>query len=130
MKILLIENDKTVCNAIIRLHHDHTFIPIHDIDGALNYVAENPAPDFIMLDLRMNGKGRIGLEVYRLARQKWGNIHVACITGCSDEMLDEAEEIAVTDSNFIVYLKPLTNSTLKGIYATAAGLLNGSRPTI
>jgi CheY-like chemotaxis protein len=140
MRILLVENDATVVNAIMRLYqvkqeflalleeddaldylrNHHDFIPQLDLDEALTYVRENDAVDLIMLDLRMNGKGRIGLEVYHLARELWGDsIHVAVITGCEDEFLNNAEELAKTDLNLIVYKKPLTNDKLKLIFSTA-----------
>ena len=121
MKILLVENESTVVNAIIRLHKaHHDFIPVLDLDDALDYVRDNEPVDLIMLDLRMNGKGRIGLEVYELARQRWGkDILVAVITGCENSFLDRAEEDAKVDLNFIVYRKPLINDKLKLIFSTA-----------
>ena len=146
MRILLVENDATVVNAIMRLYqvnqeflaqleedeafdyirNHHEFIPQLDLDEALKYVHENDAVDLIMLDLRMNGKGRIGLEVYHLVREKWGDsIHVAVITGCEDEFLNDAEEIAKSDLNFIVYKKPLTNDKLKLIFSAAEEQLMG-----
>jgi CheY-like chemotaxis protein len=119
MRILLVENDHTVVNAIMRLHsQNHDFIPFLDLDEALKYVEENDPVDLIMLDLRMNGRGRIGLEVYELARKKWGpDIFTNVITGCSDQMLSQAEDIAKIDPKFAVSLKPLTNAILKSIFS-------------
>jgi CheY-like chemotaxis protein len=140
MKILLVENDVTVVNAIMRLYQidqdfvsqlnsdeavkyiesHHNFIPQTDLDSALQYVREQSSVDLVMLDLRMNGKGRIGLEVYRLVREMWGpDVFVGVITGCEDDFLFEAEEAAKIDMKFVVYKKPLTNDKLKLIFSTA-----------
>jgi CheY-like chemotaxis protein len=140
LRILLIENDATVVNAITRLYrvnpnmvdvldHDaateyvrthHEFVTQTDIDCALEWVRNNEPPDLILLDLRMNGKSRIGLEVYEVARELWGpELFIACITGCDDNMLDAAEEVTKIDPNFQIFKKPLTNAVLKQIFTLA-----------
>ena len=60
------------------------------------------------------------LEVYEAARRTWGDkVIVAVVTGCDDEMLDQAEQMASKDLYMLVYQKPLKVELLEMIYRNA-----------
>ena len=118
MKILIVENDEFLAStiAMILLDENHEAEFSVDINDALRKV-EISQYDLVTLDLRMNGKDRSGLEVYEKIRSlPWGsNVAIVVITGCDDEMFDDAKKIELTDPNYAIYQKPIHIEELREI---------------
>lgn len=121
MKIMMVENEKPLMDLIVDFFDDiHEFETFVDLDSALTYVSKSEPPDLVMLDLRMNGKNRNGFEVYKLARSTWGpSVPFAIVTGCDDELLDEAEDLAKHDLRVKVYRKPFGSEECEVFFAEA-----------
>lgn len=113
MRVLVVDDERTVCNGVAKIltRKGHSVEQAQSVAEAVGLLQQNPAFDMILADLMMPQAG--GLDMIRIAKQRWPNVPVLIMTGYAS--LGSA--IEVTREGSVGYLsKPFTPDELESAF--------------
>ncbi len=121
-KILVIDDDNTVCELVTALAQAMGFDCVAMKDAAAFSSVEFPDTTLILLDLMMPGMD--GIEVLRLLGERHSRARILLMSGMDRRVLETAEKLAHSLGLRVVghLQKPFPLTELRGLLSTLAGM--------
>ena len=110
MRVLVVDDERTVCSGVGKIlsRRGHRVEQANSVASAVELLERGPAFDMILADLMMPGAG--GLDMIRIAKQRWPGVPVLIMTGYASI----GSAIEATQAGAIGYLpKPFTPEELE-----------------
>jgi DNA-binding response OmpR family regulator len=110
MRVLVVDDERTVCNGVgkILTRNGHTVEQALSVAEAVGLLEQRPAFDLILADLMMPQAS--GLDMVRIAKDRWPNVPVLIMTGYASI----GSAIDATRAGAVGYLpKPFTPDELE-----------------
>jgi len=110
MRVLVVDDERTVCNGVEKTlsRRGHSVEQACSVADAVGLLEQRPAFDMILADLMMPQAG--GLDMVRIARQRWPDVPVLIMTGYASI----GSAIEATRAGAVGYLpKPFTPDELE-----------------
>ncbi len=128
-KILVIDDDNTVCELITALAQAMGFDCVATKDAATFSSVEFPDTTLILLDLMMPGMD--GIEVLRLLGERHSRARILLMSGMDRRVLETAEKLAHSLGLRVVghLQKPFPLTELRGLLGALAGMDAPAKPT-
>jgi len=125
MRVLVIDDERTVCNGVEKIlsRRGHSVKQAMSVAEAVELLERGPAFDMILADLMMPQAG--GLDMIRIAKQRWPGVPVLIMTGYASI----GSAIEATQAGAVGYLpKPFTPDELESAVERVTIVMKPSTP--